>query len=334
MENNKLEEYVTCEICNINKKRITTSHLKTHNTTFLEYKTLYPNSKTITDEVRKTTAVTLENLVKKYGPEEGMIRWESYKNKQAYSNSFEYKNKTHGWSEKEYKSFNKSRAVTKINLVKKHGKEIGTQIWENYVNRQKHAGCSLDYFKEKYGEIEGNIKYKELNEKKRLTLGNFQIKYGIEEGEKKYKEYLYKVAKRESFSEMSQILFLQIEDMHSSKIYYGIKKTGEFCIYDKTNKKARFFDYVDTERKKCIEFNGNVYHANPKMYTENDRPNFFRKDLTSKDIWEEDNKKNELIVSRGYDLLIVWEKNFTENPQKVINECLLFLYGKPELPNS
>lgn len=71
-----------------------------------------------------------------------------------------------------------------------------------------------------------------------------------------------------------------------------------------------------------------------KIYTENDTPNFFKKDLTAKDIWEEDNKKNELIVSRGYDLLIVWERDFTQNPQKVVNECLLFLYGKSELPNS
>ncbi len=34
---------------------------------------------------------TEKSLIRKYGLKEGSIRWESYKNKQAHTNSFEYK---------------------------------------------------------------------------------------------------------------------------------------------------------------------------------------------------------------------------------------------------
>ena len=35
-------------------------------------------------------------------------------------------------------------------------------------------------------------------------------------------------------------------------------------------KKYYFYDYVDTITKKCIQFNGNYYHANPKYYESGD----------------------------------------------------------------
>jgi hypothetical protein len=324
-------EYVICEICKEKRKRIESMHLKTHNITYKQYIELYPEAKTITLSVVKSTSITKENLVKKYGHDEGLIRWEKYKQKQADSNTFEYKKLKYNWSEKEFENYNKSRAVTKNNLINKHGLNEGIKMWDSYVTRQKYAGCEKEYFIEKYGEIEGNIKYKELNNKKKNNLENYIRKYGEVEGIKKFDNYIKKISKKPFYSKISQILFEQIAENDNSKIYYATNKNGEFCIYDESIKKVRFYDYVDNFRKKCIEFNGNVYHANPEIYTENDNPNFRNKKLKSIDIWNEDSIKNELIKSKGYDLLVVWEKDFTENPQKVIEICLEFLYGKKQL---
>ena len=50
----------------------------------------------------------------------------------AKKNTFEYKKEKFGWSPEDFKEFNKSRAVTKENLIKKHGEEKGLEIFNNY----------------------------------------------------------------------------------------------------------------------------------------------------------------------------------------------------------
>ena len=65
---------------------------------------------------------TEENLIRKWGEKIGKEKWEEYKRKQSYSNSFEYKSKEYGWSEKDFNDYNKNRSVTKENLIKRWGK--------------------------------------------------------------------------------------------------------------------------------------------------------------------------------------------------------------------
>ena len=43
------------------------------------------------EEYQSKRVNTLENMIRKYGDVEGEIRWQEYKDKQAYTNSFEYK---------------------------------------------------------------------------------------------------------------------------------------------------------------------------------------------------------------------------------------------------
>ena len=71
----------------------------------------------------KTTAVTLKNLVKKYGENEGKLRWEKYRNLQAVTNTFEYKKEKYGWSREDFDKFNQSRAITEENLINRYGDE-------------------------------------------------------------------------------------------------------------------------------------------------------------------------------------------------------------------
>lgn len=79
------------------------------------------------------------------------------------------------------------------------------------------------------------------------------------------------------------------------------------------------------KRRKFIEFNGDIYHANPKIYKEYDKPNPFH-NLTSKELWEIDADKKSIAERNGFEELIVWEKDYRENKEKVINECLNFLF--------
>ena len=88
---------------------------------------------------------------------------------------------------------------------------------------------------------------------------------------------------------------------------------NEFGNYNSNNKKAYFYDFVDTKNKKVIEFNGDLYHANPSLFNENDCPNPFNKKLTAKEIWEYDKQKLDHIKSLGYQVLIIWESNYRQN---------------------
>jgi hypothetical protein len=54
----------------------------------------------VAKEFTKRIAITLENLVKKYGEEDGERRWENYKRLQSETNTFDYKKQKYGWNKK------------------------------------------------------------------------------------------------------------------------------------------------------------------------------------------------------------------------------------------
>lgn len=258
----------------------------------------------------KTTAVTLENLTSKYGELEGLQRWERYKRLQSETNTFEYKKEKYGWTEKEFKSFNKSRAITLKNMIKKYGEEKGAHIFNEYVEKQKVNGKTLDYFIEKLGELNGRVKYKEI------SLG--KAKGGYVSGS--------------SYSKASQDFF-NIVDKEICKFYrtYFASKNHEKIIYIDEINKCYLLDYYIEEIKTCIEFNGDYYHANPKKYNPDFEFPEFSKDVTlkAKDLWEKDKiKKEHLKKSHRIKTIVVWESDYYKNKdnedfyKKIIKQCI------------
>ena len=82
------------------------------------------------DEYNKKRAVTLENLISKYGDKLGREKWKTYLKKQHITKSYDY-------------------------MIEKFGKEKADEI-----NNSK--ALTLDNFIKKYGDIEGKIKYDEF----------------------------------------------------------------------------------------------------------------------------------------------------------------------------
>ena len=68
----------------------------------------------------------------KNGKEKGLEKWNNYCNFQAEKNTKSYKMKHKGMTSEEIDEYNKSRAVTKENLIKKHGEDEGLKIWKRY----------------------------------------------------------------------------------------------------------------------------------------------------------------------------------------------------------
>lgn len=78
-----------------------------------------------------------------------------------------------------------------------------------------------------------------------------------------------------------------------------------------------------TYNNKVIEFNGDYYHCNPKLYNSNFY-NGVRKQYAN-EIWEYDNNKKNSIVNSGYSLLIIWEDEYNKDSDIVIKKCIEFI---------
>ena len=96
------------------------------------------------------------------------------------------------------------------------------------------------------------------------------------------------------------------------KIYYQ-RLNKEFGVFNNALKKYTYFDFVIPDLKICVEFNGDVFHANPEIYKSTDTPNPYDKSLTSEAIWLFDNLKNQELINRGYNIIIIWEKGYKRN---------------------
>ena len=276
----------------------------------------------IPDEVynskRANYAMTKEKMITKYGETNGLIRWENYCKKQSETNTFEYKQKMYGWTEKQFKEYNKSRAVTLNNLIKKHGKEEGTKLWNNYVEQQIITK-SWDYMVKTYGIK----KAREINKSKSLTLENFIKKYGEEKGKNKWLDY--SINRNNGVSKISQQLFKNL-DKHLSKKYttYYYSKNNEYFVHGIDQ--IYYLDYYIKELNICIEYNGGCFHGDSRIYEDDEYCNPFDKTKTAKEIRDKDKLRYKYLQDKyGIKTYVIWELDY--NPDnfdyiKYITETL------------
>lgn len=124
-------------------------------------------------------------------------------------------------------------------------------------------------------------------------------------------------------SKISQELFWKIHKIiknNFQKIYFG-------GLNHECSGSSRYnFDFLILDNKKVIEFNGDVYHANPKMFNVNDIPLKFLK-KTAGEIWKIDKKKIDKAKDKGFDVKVVWEDDYLKNKEKIILECIEFIFN-------
>lgn len=247
----------------------------------------------------------------RFGEVEGQRRFEEYSKRQAYTNSKEY----HGMTDEEFKQYNQSRAVTLDNMIKKHGEEKGIEKFNNYCKRQAYTN-SKEYYIEKYG-AEGEELWLACNKSKSHTLESFIIKYGAEDGLEKYNEYIKNASPR--ISKESKILFDEIDSLLTpEELEFSVR---EYHLNYK-NVKNNYYDYVNTKLGICIEYNGSIWHGNPAIYKDNDRPLIsFGSNVTAKELQQRDEiKKQNLLESRSFikHYIVIWDKELKEERDKVL----------------
>ena len=244
--------------------------------------------------MKEKYAITEENLINKHGEEKGKEVYKKYCDKQAVTNTFEYKKEKYGWDEKDFKDYNKSRSVTLENLINRHGEEEGLNIWKKYCDRQKYT-TSLEYFIEKHGKEKGTEIYENFCKKRLFGAG---------------------------YSEVSKNLF----DILKEKIgtnYITYYAENEWYFNNTENKGYYLLDFYIKDINIGIEFNGDIWHANPIKYKSTDKPFPFQKDYTAEEIWQKDKIKIDFLRTKLNKLIIIWESDLHKDGiDKTIDKIL------------
>lgn len=252
--------------------------------------------------------VTLYRFFLMYGKVGGIKKWNEYRYKQAYSNSKEYKN----MDDEEFNLYNKSRAITKENLILKYGEIEGNLKYENYVRKQKYTK-SKQYYIDKYGETEGLKKFNNICKRKRNTKENFISKYGETEGLKRWNNYRSNV--RTPYSKIASELFTKLDKTLKTLIFEP--KNRELLLESSEN--YFYYDCFHKESNTIIEFNGDYFHINPKIYSKDNWKPIFNLDYDK--IILKDRIKQDFAV-KYYRLIVVWESYYKNNKDKCVDEIL------------
>lgn len=267
-----------------------------------------------------------KNITKKYLLERGK-RWsKKYLLEQGKSeeeiNLF-IRQKSHFCQEYWIKrGYTEEEAINKI-------KEIQSKNSKKSSHDRKTIILCKEYWINKgYTEEEAILKIRDRQ--KTFSKEKCINKYGYEEGIKIFNDRQIKWQKSlhdngnltVGYSKVSQELF---DILHKNFIKNDIryaKLNKEYSIIQ--DNKLYIYDYVDLTNNKIIEFNGDLYHANPNIYNDNDKPNPFN-DTYAKDIWNKDKLKYNVAKNNGFDLMYVWENDYRKNKNEMINKCLNFL---------
>ncbi len=123
-------------------------------------------------------------------------------------------------------------------------------------------------------------------------------------------------------SKIATKLFEEIQEFLSDrKLMFG---NDEHLVWCRPTKKMVRVDCFDRDTQRIIEFFGDYWHASPKMFQEHE----VIKDKSVKEIWERDNARIKNLEASGYDVLVVWEDEYVNNPTLTKMLCISFLAGE------
>ena len=242
---------------------------------------------------------------------EGSLKY-NYK-KDSMSLNF-FINKNNGDLESAKIAYEKRKEEVKQNLnnfIKRWGIEEGTKKYKKHCELLAYLNTIESYI-ERYGEIDGPLKYKEWTNKISCNIENFIKKYGEIEGTLKYKKWLIGITNGNFYSKESKRFFDKLQEKLNINIKYGEK---EYFIYDNegfNNQHIFFYDGYIKKYNLIIEYDTPAYHS----YIMNN--NCVRLGNLEKDKFKEN-----LVLKNNYNFYRVfvknWKKETNTELEKLIN---------------
>ena len=184
----------------------------------------------------------------------------------------------------------------------------------------------------KYWIVKHNLSEQEAHDRLRNrqstgTLGAYINRAGgnVDEGTNRFSERqlkwqhsLAKSGMKSGSSKISQQLFESIQTT-MPKIKFGLNEVAV-----KLKSSSCRVDCILEDKKRVIEFYGDYWHGNPRIFGPTDKVAIRQ---LAKDKWAADNQKNAELFDAGFEVMIIWESDYIENPDQTIDLCLRFLNG-------
>lgn len=176
------------------------------------------------------------------------------------------------------------------------------------INNKKLCGlkqCRTAYMSEYMTDNNPSCGKKEKEGVREKVQNTLLEKYGVKNA--------FALAKHTSLSKPQKELIEYLKSNTKYTIFY------DFPIYNKEDKLYKVDIFVK-EINQIIEFNGTYWHADPRFYKED----YFvkKKQKTSKQIWEEDQKRLKDLIEMGYKVKTVWEYDYKINKQNILTELI------------
>jgi hypothetical protein len=247
------------------------------------------------------------------------------------------------------KGYSEEDAIKKISLIQQENSRKASLVidkrihptnikyWINKGYSEEEAKDVMENFCKKNYSVnkETFVNYDEMINKRKLTWSKKTIEEktkinktrgrSLEQLIETFgKEKAYKIIKdrcnsfkEKNWSKISKELFTKIEHYLGKPCFYA-ENEKQFIF----SNKIYYADFFDGNTF-IIEFHGDIFHANPKIFTEHETPNPFS-DLTSKEIWEKDLNRKNYFESNGYKIYWVWENEYLENKKNTIEKIINF----------
>jgi hypothetical protein len=100
----------------------------------------------------------------------------------------------------------------------------------------------------------------------------------------------------------------------------------EYRISALSNEKniiTRYYDFA--VGNKVLEIQGRYYHADPRLFKENDIIKFPKSSFTAKELWDRDKAKKELAETKGFLYKAIWETEIKKDWENVKQEIKNFI---------
>jgi G:T-mismatch repair DNA endonuclease (very short patch repair protein) len=277
------------------------------------------------------TRATKESYIFRYGPIEGILRFEKYSNlmstihKEQYKNGRQakflrtvddYVNSGYDAEYAKQKISNRKETAAKKSAEAQHGKtdqkpnQIGYWLKKGFSEEaaimkvsERQTTFTLEKCIEKYGLADGQSRWQARQDKWQATLNS---KSPEEKKEINRKKASYTKPNYNSTIEYEALEFLEAQ--------LGISIVRQIPTYLDEIQTHRMFD--GKYENVYIEFNGDYWHCNPKKY-ESDYWHEVRK-MTAAEIWEYDNQKKRGIEVLGSKLFVIWENEYKNNKMEIL----------------
>jgi len=206
--------------------------------------------------------------------------------------------------------YGKKHSSEVIEKIKVKCSEASKKLWTNDEYREKVIFNTTGLKRsEEFKETQRKNAYKQFEDKSQRDIRSQKMKETWQNGN-------ITILSHPSINKSKKEIILMNKLKEQLGDNFEIDKVIHYIDSDNKNK----WLYPDgCYNNIVVEYNGDYWHANPEKYKEND---IVHHNIIAKDIWKNDSEKIKLYNNLGYKVIVIWEKDYKENPEKIIDKIV------------